>query len=48
MFDGFILEHVPTIGAVARVRHGAAGYHMAEDAPAVPLSFLDGHSDGGA
>jgi hypothetical protein len=36
MFDGFILEYVPTIGAVARA------------ASAVPLSFLDGYSGGGA
>ena len=49
MFDGFILEHVPTIGAVLHVRHGTAGHHMAEDEPAAALlSFLDGYSDGGA
>jgi hypothetical protein len=44
MFDGLILEHVPTIGAVPRVRPGAAGHHAA----AGPMSFMDGHSNGGA
>jgi hypothetical protein len=44
MFDGFILEHVPTMGAASRVRPGAAGHRVA----AGSLSFMDGHSNGGA
>jgi hypothetical protein len=44
MFDGLILEHVPTMAAVSRVRPGAAGHHVATG----PLSFMDAHSNGGA